>query len=287
MWVKRMVKKKYLSVILAILFSVLILWTIWGNVTVGVTHYSVTSKQLPDSFDGFKIAVVSDLHNARFGRDNSQIVRKIEEEHPDIIAITGDLVDANRTDLETAVALVHKLMQLAPCYYVTGNHEAWIGKQFSVLEEMLLAENVQILHDEVIRLERDGQTIQLAGLDDPDFTERDTVVQQSLLQTKLNQMNLSEEYCILLSHRPETFEAYVEENIDLVLSGHAHGGQFRLPFIGGIVAPDQGLFPKYTAGKYIRNNTTMIVSRGIGNSIIPVRFNNRPEIVVIELKSGS
>ena len=282
-----MVKKKYLSVILAILFSVLVLWTIWGNVTVGVTHYSVTGKQLPDSFDGFKIAVVSDLHNARFGRDNSQIVRKIEEEHPDIIAITGDLVDANRTDMETAIALVHKLMQLAPCYYVTGNHEAWIGKQFSVLEEMLLAENVQILHDEVIRLERDGQTIQLAGLDDPDFTERDTVVQQSLLQTKLNQMNLSEEYCILLSHRPETFEAYVEENIDLVLSGHAHGGQFRLPFIGGIVAPDQGLFPKYTAGKYIRNNTTMIVSRGVGNSIIPVRFNNRPEIVVIELKSGS
>ena len=282
-----MVKKKYLSVILAILFSVLVLWTIWGNVTVGVTHYSVTSKQLPDSFDGFKIAVVSDLHNARFGRDNSQIVRKIEEEHPDIIAITGDLVDANRTDMETAIALVHKLMQLAPCYYVTGNHEAWIGKQFSVLEEMLLAENVQILHDEVIRLERDGQTIQLAGLDDPDFTERDTVVQQSLLQTKLNQMNLSKEYCILLSHRPETFEAYVEENIDLVLSGHAHGGQFRLQFIGGIVAPDQGLFPKYTAGKYIRNNTTMIVSRGVGNSIIPVRFNNRPEILVIELKSGS
>ena len=282
-----MVKKKYLSVILAILFSVLVLWTIWGNVTVGVTHYSVTGKQLPDSFDGFKIAVVSDLHNARFGRDNSQIVRKIEEEHPDIIAITGDLVDANRTDMETAIALVHKLMQLAPCYYVTGNHEAWIGKQFSVLEEMLLAENVQILHDEVIRLERDGQTIQLAGLDDPDFTERDTVVQQSLLQTKRNQMNLSKEYCILLSHRPETFEAYVEENIDLVLSGHAHGGQFRLPFIGGIVAPDQGLFPKYTAGEYIRNNTTMIVSRGVGNSIIPVRFNNRPEIVVIELKSGS
>ena len=287
MWVKRMVKKKYLSVILSILFSVLVLWTIWGNVTVGVTHYSVTSKQLPDSFDGFKIAVVSDLHNARFGRDNSQIVRKIEEEHPDIIAITGDLVDANRTDIETAITLVHKLMQLAPCYYVTGNHEAWIGKQFSVLEEMLLAENVQILHDEVIRLERDGQTIQLAGLDDPDFTERDTVVQQSLLQTKLNQMNLSEEYCILLSHRPETFEAYVEENIDLVLSGHAHGGQFRLPFIGGIVAPDQGLFPKYTAGKYIRNNTTMIVSRGVGNSIISVRFNNRPEILVIELKSDS
>ena len=284
---KRMVKKKYLAVILAILLLVLVLWTIWGNVTVGVTHYSITSNQLPDSFDGFKIAVVSDLHNARFGSDNSQITRKIEEEHPDIIAITGDLVDSNRTDTETAIALVHKLMQIAPCYYVTGNHEAWIGKQFSELEEMLFAENVQILHDEVIQLEKNGQTIQLAGLDDPDFTERDTAVQQSMLQTKLNQMNLSDEYCILLSHRPETFVAYVEENIDLVLSGHAHGGQFRLPFIGGIVAPNQGLFPEYDAGKYTRNNTTMIVSRGIGNSIIPIRFNNRPEIVVIELKCVS
>lgn len=284
---KRMVKKKYLAVIFATLLLVLVLWTIWGNVTVGVTHYSITSNQLPDSFDRFKIAVVSDLHNARFGSDNSQIIRKIEEEHPDIIAITGDLVDSNRTDMETAIALVHELMQIAPCYYVTGNHEAWIGKQFSELEEMLLAENVQILHDEVIRLEKNGQTIQLAGLDDPDFTERDTAVQQSMLQTKLNQMNLYEEYCILLSHRPETFEAYVEEKINLVLSGHAHGGQFRLPFISGIVAPNQGLFPKYTAGKYTRNNTTMIVSRGIGNSIIPIRFNNRPEIVVIELKCVS
>ena len=189
--------------------------------------------------------------------------------------------------METAIALVHKLMQIAPCYYVTGNHEAWIGTQFSELEKMLFAENVQILHDEVIRLEKDGQTIQLAGLDDPDFTERDTAVKQSILPTKLNQMNLSEEYCILLSHRPEMFEAYVEENIDLVLSGHAHGGQFRLPFIGGIVAPNQGLFPKYDAGKFTRNNTTMIVSRGIGNSIMPIRFNNRPEIVVIELKCVS
>ena len=282
-----MVKKKYLAVILAILLLVLVPWTIWANVTVGVTHYSITSNQLPDSFDSFKIAVVSDVHNARFGSDNSQITRKLEEEHPDIIAITGDLVDSNRTDMETAIALVHKLMQIAPCYYVTGNHEAWIGTQFSELEKMLFAENVQILHDEVIRLEKDGQTIQLAGLDDPDFTERDTAVKQSILQTKLNQMNLSEEYCILLSHRPEMFEAYVEENIDLVLSGHAHGGQFRLPFIGGIVAPNQGLFPKYDAGKFTRNNTTMIVSRGIGNSIMPIRFNNRPEIVVIELKCVS
>ena len=98
-------------------------------------------------------------------------------------------------------------------------------------------------------------------------------------------MSLSDEYCILLSHMPETFEAYVSEEVDLVLSGHAHGGQFRVPFIGGIIAPNQGLFPEFDAGKYIKNNTIMIVSRGIGNSIIPIRFNNRPEIVIVELIS--
>ena len=282
---KKKTKKKRVAIVLVTLFLAIVIWTIWGNMTIGVTHYRITSDRLPDSYDGYKIAVVSDLHNAQFGSENKQITKIIEKAHPDIIAVTGDLVDSNKTDIEIAIALVHELMQIAPCYYVTGNHEAWIGSQFSELEERLLAENVQILHDRAIRLKKNGQTIQLIGLDDPDFAERDTVVQQSMLQTKLNQMNLSEEYRILLSHRPEAFEAYVEEDIDLVLSGHSHGGQFRLPFVGGIVAPNQGFFPKYDAGIYTQDNTTMIVSRGIGNSIIPIRFNNRPEIVVVELKS--
>lgn len=281
---KKLVNKRRLITILAMLLLLIILWTIWGNVTVGVTRYSVTSNKLPDYFDGFRIVVVSDLHNASFGSDNSQILRKIEGEQPDIIAITGDLIDSSKTDIETATALVHKLTQIAPCYYVTGNHEAWVGTKFKELEEKLIAESVQILRDKVIQLEKGNQTIQLAGLDDPDFTDRDSIVQQSMLQLKINQMDLTEEFCILLSHRPETFQAYVEEGVDLVLSGHAHGGQFRLPFIGGIVAPNQGMFPKYDAGIYTQNNTTMIVSRGIGNSIIPIRFNNRPELVSIELR---
>ena len=133
------------------------------------------------------------------------------------------------------------------------------------------------------QLTKGSETIQIAGLDDPDFTERDTYIQDSMVQTKISNLSLSDEYCILLSHRPELFAEYVSEEADLVLSGHAHGGQFRLPFIGGVIAPDQGLFPKYDAGKYSKNHTTMIVSRGIGNSIIPVRINNRPEIVIVEL----
>ena len=284
---KQVVNKIYLTAILTTLLLLFVLWMIWGNVTVGVTHYYLTSDKLLDTFDGFKIVVVSDLHNTCFGSDNSQLTRKIEEEHPDIIAITGDLVDSYRTDMETAVALLHNLVQIAPCYYVTGNHEERIGSRFSELEEMLIAENVQILRDQVICFEKNGQMIQIAGLDDPAFSEWENDLKQNIIKAKLNYMDLSDDYCILLSHRPEMFDAYVEENIDMVISGHAHGGQFRLPFIGGIIAPDQGFFPKYDAGKYIQDNTTMIVSRGIGNSIISVRFNNRPEIVAVELNAVS
>lgn len=278
-----MLSKKRIFVIILMLLFIFVVWTIWGNVTAGVTHYTVTSKRLPHSFDGYKIVVVSDLHNTQFGNNNSQLVEKIKKEHPDIIAITGDLVDSNRTDIEIAIQLVSQLTEIAPCYYVTGNHEAWIKEQYKELEKGLIAEDVVILHDNVIQLIKDSETIQLAGLDDPDFTDSDTYIQESMLQTRISNMSLSNEYCILLSHRPETFEAYVLEEVDLVLSGHAHGGQFRVPFIGGIIAPNQGLFPEYDAGKYIKNNTIMIVSRGIGNSIIPVRFNNRPEIVIVEL----
>ena len=276
-------RKKRIFVMVLILLLILFVWIVWGNVTVGVTRYAVTSDRLPHSFDGYKIAVVSDLHHAQFGNNNSQLVEKMKKEGPDIIAITGDFVDSNRTDIEIAIQLASQLTGIAPCYYVTGNHEAWISGQYYELEKGLIGENVVVLHDDVVQLTKGSETIQIAGLDDPDFTDRDTYIQDRMVQTKISNLLLSDEYCILLSHRPELFEEYVSEEVDLVLSGHAHGGQFRLPFIGGIIAPNQGLFPEFDAGKYSRNHTTMIVSRGIGNSIIPVRLNNRPEIVIVEL----
>ena len=125
------------------------------------------------------------------------------------------------------------------------------------------------------------------GIDDPSFQEdylfgdSGSVAQQAIE----NLQNESDGYTILLSHRPELFDLYVDTGMDLVFSGHTHGGQFRLPFIGGLVAPNQGFFPKYDAGRFSKGNTTMIVSRGVGNSIIPIRFYNRPEIVVTMLKS--
>lgn len=279
-------KRKIRLAIFLLVAVVITLWTIWGNLTVGVTNYAIGSTRIPRAFDNYKIAVISDLHNAEFGENNKDIVEKVQKQQPDIIVITGDLVDSNNTDFDIAITLVKQLVEIGPCYYVTGNHEAWIGSKYQELEQRLIEEGVIVLHDEIVELTIDDEVIILVGLDDPDFFSGSSYDTNYFLDNKLKEMNLEDKYTILLSHRPETFDAYVANNIDLVLSGHAHGGQFRLPFIGGIIAPNQGFFPKYDAGKYTENLTTMIVSRGIGNSVIPIRFNNRPEILIVQLVSN-
>lgn len=276
-------KKNYRRIIKLLIITGILIWIIWGNVTIGVTRYTVLSNRIPAIFSGYKIAVISDLHNVQFGKDNCRLISVIEKERPDMIAITGDLIDSDKTNREVAESLVRKLAGIAPIYYVTGNHESWVGETYQKLERELLDAGVVILHDCVVELTKNGETIQIAGLDDPDYIDRTESVQVITPEKKLREMNLTKDFCILLSHRPEDYSLYVSENIDLVLSGHAHGGQFRLPFAGGVVAPGQGLFPKYDAGAYTENNTTMIVSRGIGNSIIPIRINNRPEVVMVNL----
>ena len=231
--------------VMAGIAALLLIWMVWGNRTVGVTNYIVSSDKLPEAFDNYKIAVVSDVHNAEYGENNRLLISVIQKENPDMIAITGDLVDANKTDMEAAKTLTKQLVELAPCYYVTGNHEAWIGEQYQELEEKLLDIGVNILHDRAVKVIKNGETIQIAGLDDPYFAGGDLPVQENRLKTRLQEMNLTEDYCILLSHRPEFFHIYVSENVDLTVSGHTHGGQFRLPFVGGVIAPNQGMFPKY------------------------------------------
>ena len=263
--------------------AVLLIWTVWGNVTVGVTRYAVTSSRLPVSFDHYKLAVISDLHNAAFGKDNSHIAALVEREQPDLIAVTGDLVDKRRPNVPRAVELMRRLTAVAPCFYVPGNHEAWRQEAFPALEKQLLDAGVVILRDRAERLTRNGETIQVAGVFDPAFVEQDTFLYKEIIRTKLRELDRTEDYVILLSHRPDHFDVYQEAKMDLVLCGHAHGGQFRLPFVGGLFAPEQGFFPQYDAGLFREGDTAMIVSRGIGNSIIPVRFNNRPEIVIVEL----
>ena len=200
-----------------------------------------------------------------------------------MIAITGDLIDSRNTEIDTALQFAREAVKIAPCYYVTGNHESRID-DFDQLKAGLETLGVKVLDNKRLILQKGNDEITLIGVSDPKFMTRKIEEEDEIMRQCLTQ--LSEEadtYRILLSHRPEMFDLYKQMGIDLVLSGHAHGGQFRLPFVGGLVAPNQGFFPKYDAGQFIEENTTMIVSRGVGNSIVPFRINNPPELVVVEL----
>lgn len=278
-----MKKKKILLLFLAAI-AIGIAWIAWGNTALELNEYQIKSEKLPESFQGFRIAHVSDLHNTEIGEENAKLLEMLENAEPDIIVITGDTIDSYHTDVEVSLQFIEKAVKIAPCYYVTGNHEARLSQAVYLnFEEKMKSYGVNILHDEAVLIERDGANISLAGLDDPSFASYHNGIRYSNLSSYIKELFTEEGFHVLLSHRPELFQTYVDAEVDLVFSGHAHGGQFRLPFIGGLVAPNQGLFPEYDAGLFSGDGTNMIVSRGIGNSIIPFRFNNRPEVVVVEL----
>ena len=280
-------KARIMLCVIGTIFFTLFIWTVWGNTALMVSTISISSSHIPAAFSGFRIAQISDLHNVAFGKNNAELLKLLSESRPDIIVITGDLIDANHTDVGIALGFAQESVRIAPTYYVTGNHEA-ASPQYDTLKAGLEEAGVIVLEDEAVSLERNGETITLLGLGDPDFTVKGDMFGETsaMVSTKLKNLDDGEGgYTILLSHRPELFETYVNCSIDLVFAGHAHGGQFRLPFIGGVIAPNQGLFPKYDAGLYTDGGTNMVVSRGIGNSIIPLRFNNQPEIVLVELNA--
>lgn len=282
-------KKKHRIVLIvgAAFLLALIVWIIWGNTALELNTYTVTSTKLPQAFNGYRIAHISDLHNTELGDDNEHLLSLLKDSQPDMIAITGDLIDSRHTDIGVALHFAEEAMAIAPCYYVTGNHESRIS-QYATLKEGLTELGVVVLENKRLEINQSGETIFLLGVDDPSFrTDYLFGDASSVMQDTLHGLVDNETaYRILLSHRPELFDVYTEHNVDLVLSGHAHGGQFRLPLVGGLVAPNQGLFPTYDAGLYTDKNTNMIVSRGIGNSIIPFRFNNRPEVILIMLNAA-
>lgn len=279
--------KKRRALLLAIAFVILsCVWLWWGNTSIQTTHISIGSKGIAKEFDGFTLAHVSDLHNAAFGSHQDRLLDAIKNGSPDMIAVTGDLIDSNHTDVARAMDFMNGAVKIAPVYFVTGNHEAWFDRYEELKKQMLMA-GVIILEDESLIIKQAGASIRLLGLNDPAFTRTDDPYQErAVIGAKLKDiLGENNEYTVLLSHRPELFDVYVAHNIDLVLSGHAHGGQVRLPFVGGLASPNQGFFPKYSQGVYEQNGAKMIVSRGLGNSFIPIRVNNRPELVVVTLRA--
>lgn len=267
------------------LIAAAVIWTIWGNTALTLTRISAESDKIPQEFDGFKIAHISDLHDAELGGDNAALIALIADEKPDIIAITGDLIDSNRTDIDRALRFARRAAELAPVYYVTGNHEGALMDYWK-LKEGLETLGVTVLTDSSVTITREGAAIRIIGIDDPNFATHEEIAEgfPAMIRGKVQRLCAEDEFNLLLAHRPEHIESYIAGGAELILSGHTHGGQLRLPFIGGLIAPGQGFFPKYDAGLYEFDEAKMIISRGLGNSVIPLRFNNRPEVVSVTLK---
>ena len=278
---RRRCRRRMLRVfgVILILIAALIAWAAIDSRNIDVTRFTVSGA--PEAFSGFKIVQISDLHNAEFGTDNQKLIDILKSEAPDAIVITGDLIDARRTNTEIAESFARRCMEIADCYYVPGNHEARLGDTYDAFESALIADGVNVLRNGSVRIRKEMDAIRIIGVDDPAFAKASDAITN--LDAALEALS-SDDFTILLAHRPELIDEYSKWGIDLVLSGHAHGGQIRLPGIGGLYAPGQGFFPRYTSGNYTMGDTEMIVSRGIGNSAFPLRVNDRPEVVIVTLK---
>lgn len=246
-----------------------------------ISRYEVKSQKLPESFDGFKIVQLSDLHGAEFGEDGMGLVEKVKELEPDIIALTGDFV-TDEGDLAAVKKLAGRLTELCPVYFVSGNHEFGSGLAVKV-RNILERAGVKYLSNEYLTISRGEDEILLGGVEDP-LAYADMLSPDELAQ-KMNDA-APDAFKILLGHRNYWMTEYPELPVDLIFCGHAHGGLIRIPGVGGLIGTDRRLFPDFDAGEYNNGRYTLIVSRGLGNSVPIPRVFNRPEIVCVELSSA-
>lgn len=243
-----------------------------------ISRYEVASQKLPESFDGFKIVQLSDLHGAEFGEDGMELVDKVGSLEPDMIALTGDFV-TDEGDLAAVEKLAARLVKLCPVYFVSGNHEFGSGLAVKV-RNILERAGVKYLSNEYLTINRGDDEILLGGVEDP-LAYADMLSPDELAQ-KMNDA-APDAFKILLGHRNYWMTEYPELPVDLIFCGHAHGGLIRIPGVGGLIGTDRRLFPDFDAGEYNNGRYTLIVSRGLGNSVPIPRVFNRPEIVCVEL----
>lgn len=246
-----------------------------------ISRYEVKSQKLPESFDGFKIVQLSDLHGAEFGEDGMELVEKVKELEPDMIALTGDFV-TDEGDLAAVKKLAGRLTELCPVYFVSGNHEFGSGLAVKV-RNILERAGVKYLSNEYLTISRGEDEILLGGVEDP-LAYADMLSPDELAQ-KMNDA-APDAFKILLGHRNYWMTEYPELPVDLIFCGHAHGGLIRIPGVGGLIGTDRRLFPDFDAGQFNNGRYTLIVSRGLGNSVPIPRIFNRPEIVCVELSSA-
>lgn len=272
--------KKKIFIIIIVTFIIILLFCMF-DVRLKTVHYKIFTEKIKSSI---KIALITDLHSCKYGNNQKQLINAVKKENPDIILLGGDIFDDKISD-KNAEIFIEYISTKYPCYYVTGNHEYWSNRIDEMLEK-IKSYNVKILDGKTEIIKIRNQEINISGIDDPDaenYTDKGEVFYSQLEEIEKNKNN--DLFTILLAHRPSYIKSYLEYNFDLVLSGHAHGGQWRIPFLlNGLFAPDEEWFPKYAGGQYIFDNGQMIVSRGLAreSTIVP-RIFNRPELVIVEI----
>lgn len=256
---------KYKIIIGILSFFLIFMYLSNDLILVKSYHFSGLDEEI-------KIVHLSDTHNKEFGINNKPLYRKIKKANPDIILLTGDIVSYYKLDLDYIKVLCEDLVAIAPTYYVTGNHE-YLTDHIEEIKETIIDSGVYLLSNEVAHIDLLNTDLYIGGIEDSTFSN-ETVIRETLLE-----LENKDGYKILLAHQPEDKNIFDDYDIDLIFSGHAHGGQFDIPFIGGLYAPDQGIMPELTSGKV----DNMIISRGLGNSIFPFRLFNNPEIIIVTI----
>ena len=280
----------FLIVLLVVVVTVVIL-LVDSNTRLVTVEYELIYDNLPDSFDGYRIVLLADLHGTEHGKDNERLVERVVDANPDIIVFAGDIVDRFQAgnpverQIEIAQRLVNQLVHIAPVYYVTGNHE-WDIRDKEKTEQlfsMLKESDVDVLQNQFRQLTINNDSIILAGIDDPGGPA-DMIKPDEFIKSIVEKEN--PEFLIIISHRNYSLDSFSKLGADLILSGHAHGGMIRLPFTDGLIGPRYELFPTYTSGVYTRDNAKMVVTQGLGNHFGWTRFLNNPQVVVVELRAG-
>lgn len=261
--------------------------TVWQNVNVKITRYHIYSQNLPTNFNDYRIVLLSDIHSKNFGIGQKALLSRVKKTHPNLILIAGDWVDAKHGQFSNCTEQAKLLSKIAPVWAIYGNHELRKIRKTGQdnMHRALCDSGVHFLHTSGTRIERENSYINLIGIEDdtkPHTRKKKRTQNITNMLSRVMHGTLPDEFTILMAHHPEFIDIYSNEPIDLVVSGHAHGGQVRIPFVGGLIAPNQGLFPRYTSGKHKKNNTQMIISRGLGG-FKPIRIFNQPEVVVISL----
>lgn len=283
---KKIIKRLVIILFILILACLASIWVSYNWLT--VTHFTVRSSKISEPF---RIVLVSDLHEHQFGRDNEKLAEKIREQSPDLIIIDGDMINGDSENADTAVELVRALKEAAPVYYSFGNHEySYMEAGHEDLTEELEAAGAVVLNYQSIDIDVKGNPVRLGGLYEYGFeTGMQSEEENELAIPYLEEYADTDRYLIMCAHRPESFYPWDmadQWGIDLVLSGHLHGGQVIIPGVGGLYNSLDGFFPKFDYGQYKLGDSDMVITRGLGSNpkMLP-RFNNPPEIAVVEVRN--